>query len=292
MKNPYGKIPVKIVEEFKGTNDPVEKTVVSRKVIPMPSYKMTPRSSTKKKKQLSKSIPQTPSLLRSTSNLRVPEGKSFGSVTESPLFDPELRAQIWNIKNTERSDVPNNTERSRNVTKQNAPPPQDDTPYKQPKVKETHSFKLPSRQKKSNIPIIPKHYYTVPSAEDLAQMSDEELSSVKNFTVGCSGVAFVMFHGESDVRNLDIGEIVELGKGSVVVYPDSTHKPPPGTSLNKPAIITIQNCFPHNKKGEIMVGEKVWEKFVDKLKQQTESFGQFVNYDRGTGAWIFEVSHF
>lgn len=127
---------------------------------------------------------------------------------------------------------------------------------------------------------------------DLWSMSEEELRAVSNLHVSRDGVVCVTFHGETDCREIlhRLAELVLLGPGEVVVYPNQTEKPPVGVGLNKPASITMYGCHPKTTEFR---DSKAREKYKKRVRLMTEEKGaEFVDYDCDQGVWQFRVSQF
>jgi hypothetical protein len=79
----------------------------------------------------------------------------------------------------------------------------------------------------------------------------------------------------------------------IEVYPDESKKPPVGHELNKPAVITLQKCFPKDKSGKRLTAPEDMTRFENKLKHQTQKFGgRFIAYKSDAGEWSFRVEHF
>jgi hypothetical protein len=79
----------------------------------------------------------------------------------------------------------------------------------------------------------------------------------------------------------------------IEVYPDESKKPPVGHELNKPAVITLQKCFPKDKSGKRLNAPEDITRFENKLKHQTQKFGgRFIAYKADAGEWSFRVEHF
>lgn len=74
-------------------------------------------------------------------------------------------------------------------------------------------------------------------------MSNDQLASVEDFTVGSVGIGEVRWMGKTDVRSLDLDSIVQLEQSQVIVYADEAVKPPEGKELNKPAEVRLH--LPH-----------------------------------------------
>ncbi|CAI5720976.1 unnamed protein product [Peronospora destructor] len=129
-------------------------------------------------------------------------------------------------------------------------------------------------------------YYTIPSYERLQAMTDDELSQVDKFTVGCRGLGAVEWIGKTDVRDLDLDELVSFEKKEVIVYKDDEKKHKRGTGLNKPAIVELLGIFPPRKSTSP-------EKYKERVKQRTQDIGAaFLDYFVDKGIWRFRVEHF
>lgn len=141
-------------------------------------------------------------------------------------------------------------------------------------------------------PILTKpDYSTEPSIEELQYMTDEELAAVQDFTVHHKDAGSVTFEGKTDVRDLNLDEIVQFANHTISVYPNEDDKPPEGQGLNKPAIVTLY-VRPKEKRGR-PISQADIHKFEQKLRKTTAKFdGEFISYDYGTGAWTFRVKHF
>ncbi|KAH3759909.1 nucleoporin 98 [Pelomyxa schiedti] len=159
----------------------------------------------------------------------------------------------------------------------------------------SHSSPLPSPQKSpSSNPRAPSlskpGYSTIPHLNSLKGMSDEELSRVENFSVLCEGVGQVTFLGPTDLRNVDIDSAVQFGHMSLTVYPNNKYgsEPPVGQGLNKPAEVTLYNCFPASGRDV-----KRLVHYSRKIAETTERLGAtLVDYNAMTGTWVFQVKHF
>ncbi|OWZ12711.1 hypothetical protein PHMEG_00014086 [Phytophthora megakarya] len=131
-----------------------------------------------------------------------------------------------------------------------------------------------------------KDYYTIPSYERLQDMTDDELSRVEKFTVGCRGLGAVEWIGKTDVRELDLDELVYFEKKEVIVYRDDEKKHELGKGLNKPAIVELLGIFPPHK-------STFPEKYKDRVRQRTQDIGAiFLDYSIEKGIWRFRVEHF
>ncbi|KAL5704211.1 hypothetical protein ACHQM5_022668 [Ranunculus cassubicifolius] len=134
-------------------------------------------------------------------------------------------------------------------------------------------------------------YFMEPSLKELAarELSDpRHCCRVHNFTVGRFGFGFVTFLGETDVRWLNIDEIVKFDRHGVVVYEDENDKPVVGQGLNKPSVVTLILRV----KSESLKGEAL-NRFLKKLRNTTERQGaHFISFDPRNGEWKFLVNHF
>ena len=136
-------------------------------------------------------------------------------------------------------------------------------------------------------------YDTTPSRHVLAEMSGDELSKVVQFRIYRPGIGEICWPGETDVRCLNLDQIVRIEPKEVFVYDgmsdDCAEKPPQGQGLNKHAIITLWNMYPKSKH---LTDEKV-AAYEVKLHKACEAAGaKFQEYNPHTGEWIFTVDHF
>ena len=138
-----------------------------------------------------------------------------------------------------------------------------------------------------NVPILTKPgYYTIPDALTMEKMTDEELSKVEDFTVGCTDIGQVQWLSLTDVRNLDLDSIVEFHPKEIIVYPDEENKPDEGQELNKPAIVQLEQIFPSN-------GNKKKAGYAEKVKKKTiQMDATFIEYSVESGIWKFRTEHF
>ncbi|KAJ4841593.1 Nuclear pore complex protein nup96 [Turnera subulata] len=134
-------------------------------------------------------------------------------------------------------------------------------------------------------------YYMEPCFAGLAsrELSDPGfLSRVPDFTVGRIGFGRVKFLGKTDVRRLDLDEIVKFRRHEVVVYEDERDKPEVGQGLNKAAEVTL------TLRARLWNSNEKWvDDVVDKLRDKTDRQGaQFISFDPESGDWKFLVPHF
>ena len=110
-------------------------------------------------------------------------------------------------------------------------------------------LKSPEHAREPKAVLLPRltreNYYTGPSIDELRRMASanpDYLSRVPNFCVGCKGLGEVYFPGETDVRGLNLDEIVDFHSqpGNLRMYlNEGVTKPPVGTQLNKRAEIKL-----------------------------------------------------
>ncbi|KAL5576099.1 hypothetical protein UlMin_017798 [Ulmus minor] len=134
-------------------------------------------------------------------------------------------------------------------------------------------------------------YYIEPCFDELVireLMDPGYCSQVSDFTVGRCGYGSVRFIGETDVRWLDLDNIVKFHRHEVVVYEDESVKPVVGQGLNKIAEVTLVL-----KLTSLDVGEWRNGSILEKLRQSTEKQGaHFISFDPANGEWKFLVPHF
>eukprot|EP00435_Cladocopium_sp_Y103_P057324 s653_g19.t1 len=125
---------------------------------------------------------------------------------------------------------------------------------------------------------------------DLSRLSPEQLKEVKDLTITKPNIGSVVFHGTTDCSTLDLQKDIVLKRGYVLVYPDTKRKPPVGEGLNKPATVTMYECFPPGEQ----IGDKEAKDYKEKIKRMTEENGacKFIDYDCQTGVWKFDVARF
>ena len=83
--------------------------------------------------------------------------------------------------------------------------------------------------------------------EAMRGFSDQELAEVQDFTLIRDGYGSIEWPGYTDVRDLDLNLIVSIENKAAEVYgprwvESGNTEPPPGTGLNKHAIVTLLNC--------------------------------------------------
>ncbi|GAB5357673.1 hypothetical protein AAMO2058_000394500 [Amorphochlora amoebiformis] len=137
-------------------------------------------------------------------------------------------------------------------------------------------------------------YFTVPSRGQLARTlrshGPQALATVTNFTIGHRDFGKVQFHGKTDIRGLDVVDVVQFHRGTLEVYGKSTSAPPIGKGLNKPATVMLYGVHPPESAEDKYEKEGGYEEY---LKGLTEEQGaHFLGYDSRGGIWRMTVKHF
>lgn len=128
-------------------------------------------------------------------------------------------------------------------------------------------------------------YYSNPSVEAMAKMSEAKLSRIDNLEIGRYGYGAVRWPGLTDVRRIDFDETVTIDRGSLTLYPDR-EKPKVGDELNKEAVISL-----HVRPSRTDAKLKSADVLRARLTKISEEFGgRFISYDMDK--WIFRVPHF
>lgn len=140
-------------------------------------------------------------------------------------------------------------------------------------------------------------YYTIPSMDELAQMTDDcGECIVHNFTIGRKGYGSIFFEGEVNLANLNLDEIVHIRRKEVIVYLDDEKKPPIGEGLNRRAEVTLDGVWPMDKttRSLIKTPERLAEmNYENRLEAASRKQGaHFKDYRPETGSWVFKVDHF
>jgi Nuclear protein 96./Nucleoporin autopeptidase. len=154
-----------------------------------------------------------------------------------------------------------------------------------------------SSAKQHNISLVPKltreGYVMTPSAESLSKMSEADLAAVPNFVVERIGFGSVAWEGAVDVRGIDLDSVVSIESKAVEVYhkeEEKGAKPPVGTKLNRPAILTLHNVYPKSGAG---ASDAEKEQFERKIAKKTKEMGaSLILYDPDIGVWKLHVEHF
>uniref|UniRef100_H3A040 Nuclear pore complex protein Nup98-Nup96 n=1 Tax=Latimeria chalumnae TaxID=7897 RepID=H3A040_LATCH len=140
-------------------------------------------------------------------------------------------------------------------------------------------------------------YYTIPSMEELGQMTTESGRCIlENFTIGRRGYGSIFFPGEVDLTGLNLDEIVHIRRKEVIVYLDDEKKPPVGEGLNRRAEVTLDGIWPTDKTTRELITspERLREmNYEERLENSSRKQGaRFREYRPETGSWVFEVVHF
>ncbi|XP_023533339.1 nuclear pore complex protein NUP96 [Cucurbita pepo subsp. pepo] len=134
-------------------------------------------------------------------------------------------------------------------------------------------------------------YYMSPSLEELSihVLEDPDyISQVLDFTIGRCGYGSVKFLGKTDIRWLDLDQIVKFHRNEIIVYEDETTKPVIGQGLNKPAEVTLVL-----RSITASFLERQYDNVVKKLKYISERQGaRFISFDPENCKWKFSVDHF
>eukprot|EP00298_Acanthocystis_sp_HF-20_P007007 c16721_g1_i1.p1 GENE.c16721_g1_i1~~c16721_g1_i1.p1 ORF type:complete len:140 (+),score=68.35 c16721_g1_i1:516-935(+) len=139
-------------------------------------------------------------------------------------------------------------------------------------------------------------------------MTKEQLEEVTDFQVGRNTYGSVLFYGKTNLFSKfvsDLDNILIINELSVELYPlgwseDAIHGedggrylPKIGEGLNKPALVTLERCYPKDKDLQRVYDKKKISKFEEKLRKKTQDMGaQFISYNAEFGQWKFEVQHF
>ncbi|CAI9267393.1 unnamed protein product [Lactuca saligna] len=128
-------------------------------------------------------------------------------------------------------------------------------------------------------------YFTEPCLTELVMrelMNPGHSQRVQNFTVGRYGYGKVKFFGETDVRWLDLDQIIKFKRHEIVVYEDETTKPVIGKGLNKAAEVTL-----------LLQITSMKDQVTEKLRVSAERQGaKFISFDSNKKEWKFTVQHF
>mgnify|MGYP000441952869 FL=1 len=132
--------------------------------------------------------------------------------------------------------------------------------------------------------------------EELRTYTAKQLSAVKDFGVKCENVGEVTWPGLSDVRFLDLDEVIQFskdakGRAKVSFYSNQDTEngelskspcPAIGEGLNRPCVITLIGFKPPS--------DRKAKKMLKRISKATEDIGgELINYDSLTGAWTFAL---
>jgi nuclear pore complex protein Nup98-Nup96 len=290
-----------------------------------PAYRASPRSSAKIRPRgfASPEKTTTPSLSRLGTGGRpmaAPDSLAASSVTRlviNPSPKPKMRLaldastpakesplQITNQPSFSMEPLSFNraTEQTPETPKANETTPAEESKsqsnggvshdyYKQVLSSPDEAAGISTPAKKNVAPTLSKKGYTcTPSIQELQSMLPEDLAAVPGFSVERPGVGMIEWEGAVDVRgvNLDTLVLIDDDPQSASVYTQEEKegtKPPVGTKLNRPAIITLERMFPPANASS--------EKFARKVAKSTKkNHAELIKYDASTGEWKFRVLHF
>lgn len=145
-------------------------------------------------------------------------------------------------------------------------------------------------------------YWCSPSPEQLSGLTVEQLAAVPSFLIGRKGFGSITFQYdvdltafEKDIENELFGKVVIFNSNKTVeVYPEESKKPPVGYGLNVPAIISLENVYPTDKKSKKELKDETNFNEVQVLVRRLRSIRNmdFVSYNPFGGVWTFKVNHF
>ncbi|KAJ7320252.1 hypothetical protein JRQ81_019763 [Phrynocephalus forsythii] len=175
----------------------------------------------------------------------------------------------------------------------------EDASYQEESLQDDHSEKAEGvfPPHPAGIVLTRAGYYTVPSLEELARMTNEKGECVvKDFTIGRRGYGSIYFQGNITLADMNLDDIVHIRRKEVIVYPDDEHKPPVGEGLNRRAEVTLDGVWPTDKTTRCLIKspERLAEmNYEGRLEAVSRKQGaQFKEYRPETGSWVFKVSHF
>lgn len=145
----------------------------------------------------------------------------------------------------------------------------------------------------------PGSYWMVPSAQKLKSLSQEQRKKLHGLTVGRRGYGSVRFENPVDVTEIECkieeipGKLVIFEPRVCTVYPEEMSKPAPGTGLNVPALISLEECFPLTKNQREKIVDPEHPRYITHIKRlRSIKDTEFVDYQPQSGLWIFKVRHF
>ncbi|XP_021298218.1 nuclear pore complex protein NUP96 isoform X1 [Herrania umbratica] len=167
-------------------------------------------------------------------------------------------------------------------------------PYKKRSISTTTDFMshYVSRKIKESLPSLHSpDYYMEPCLKDMVTlelMDPGFCSRVPDFVVGRIGYGCVKFFGNTDVRGLDLDQIVKFHRHEVIVYEDESNKPMVGQGLNKTAEVTLRLQIKN-----LYLEKQQVDGIVTKVGESMRRQGaQFIAFDPANGEWKFLVDHF
>eukprot|EP01038_Epipyxis_sp_PR26KG_P004128 gene4128-5882_t len=222
-------------------------------------------------------------------------GLTPGSTVNTPYVPPQSKSNMNDINDTPMGG--NETTTPRIINFQQTPQPKvklsnhknnNDDDLNFTKEYKENGDKDKNELPSLNAPVLTKvGYFACPDISVLQSMTDEELSSVRDFAVFRPNVGTIEWEGLTDVRGLDLDKIVVIDNKEVAVY-ENVQEPEVGYGLNKPAKVTLYNIFP--KQGASLT---IQQQYAKKLQQFCEKKdADFIEYDLENGKWTFIVKHF
>ena len=130
---------------------------------------------------------------------------------------------------------------------------------------------------------------------ELESMTQDQLEHVPGFRIW-NQFGEVAFYGDTDLTGVDLADIVTIRMRDVEVYDDEKHrftKPRVGQKLNRPALITIKNMKPNQKKNQTAAQkEQALIQALKKADPNDPAPAEHIGYDAVKGIWEFRVQHF
>jgi nuclear pore complex protein Nup98-Nup96 len=137
-------------------------------------------------------------------------------------------------------------------------------------------------------------YRCTPSIQVLQDLSGEDLAAVTGFCIERVGFGKVEWEGAVDVRGADLDRIAVIEERAASMYmldEEEDCKPPVGSKLNRPAILTWYNIFP--KEGGADADEETKNRFAKRVEKQTGKMGaELISLIPSKGIWKIRVQHF
>ena len=146
-------------------------------------------------------------------------------------------------------------------------------------------------------------YWIYPPLKELFSYGFDQLANVKDLSIGRKNhgkIQYTVPVDLSEIRNLGeiMGNLVVFDGTTVCVYPDDSKKAPPGTALNMPAVVTLENVFIKHTVGNKVVtvtdytNPRAIKQTQQLRKKIEEKGGEFITYDVTDGIIVFKVPHF
>ena len=137
-------------------------------------------------------------------------------------------------------------------------------------------------------------FLTTPSIEVLSKMPKDDLTSVANFSIERTNYGKIHWIDPVDITCTNLDSVISIKDREAMVYHTEQAngtKPPQGTKLNNPAIISLYNIFP---KSGSKATDKEKRKFTKKVEAHTNAMADttLISYNVDLGVWKFRVDHF